>query len=56
MDDRSRLIQISSEKDDSPNRFSKGTVKEEVLDILIPVTTDTFLTTFPFFPSQIIFG
>jgi hypothetical protein len=44
MTNRSRLVQISSEKDDSPNRFSKGAVKEEVLNILIPVTTDAFLT------------
>jgi hypothetical protein len=55
MANRSRLVQISSEKDDSPNRFSKGAVKEEVLDILIPVTTYAFLTTFPIFPSQIVF-
>jgi hypothetical protein len=50
------LVQISSEKDDSPNRFSKGTINEEVLDILIPVTADALLTTFPIFPSQIVFG
>jgi hypothetical protein len=56
MADRLRLVQISSEKDDSPNRFSKGTVKEEVLDSLIPITADTFLTTFPIFPSRIVFG
>jgi hypothetical protein len=56
MANRSRLVQISSEKDDSPNRFSKGAAKDEVLDILIPVTTDAFLTTFPIFPSQIVFG
>jgi hypothetical protein len=56
MADRSRLIQISSEKDDSPNRFSKGAVKEEVLDILVPVTADAFLTTFPILPSEIVFG
>jgi hypothetical protein len=56
MADRPMLVQISSEKDDSPNRFSKGTIKEEVLDILIPITVDTFLTTFPIFPSQIVFG
>jgi hypothetical protein len=36
--------------------FSKGAVKEEVLDILIPVAADAFLTTFPTFPSQIVFG
>jgi hypothetical protein len=56
MADRLRLVQISSEKDDSPNRFSKGIVKEEVLDSLIPITADTFLTTFPIFPSRIVFG
>jgi hypothetical protein len=56
MADRSRLIQISSKKDDSPNCFSKGAVKEEVLDILIPVTADAFLNTLPIFPSQIVFG
>jgi hypothetical protein len=56
MADRSWLVQISSAKDDSPNRFSKGAVKEEVLDILIPATTDAFRTTFPIFPSQIVFG
>jgi hypothetical protein len=47
MANRSRLVQISSEKDDSPNCFSKGAVKEEVLDILIPVTIDAFRATFP---------
>jgi hypothetical protein len=56
MADRSRLVQISSEKDDSPNRFGKGAVKEEVLDILIHVTADALLTTFPIFPSQTVFG
>jgi hypothetical protein len=56
MANRSRLVHISCEKDDYPDRFSKGAVKEEVLDILIPVTTDTFLTTLPIFPSQIVFG
>jgi hypothetical protein len=28
MANRSRLVQICSEEDDSPNRFSKGAVKE----------------------------
>jgi hypothetical protein len=56
MANRSRLVQISSKKDDSSNRFSKGAVKEEMLNILIPVTTDAFLTTLPIFPSQIVFG
>jgi hypothetical protein len=56
MADRPMLVQISCGKDDSPNRFSKGTVKEEVLDSLIPITADTFLTTFPVFPSYIVFG
>jgi hypothetical protein len=51
MADRPMLVQISCEKDDSPNRFSKGTVKEEVLDSLIPIRADIFLTTFPIFPS-----
>jgi hypothetical protein len=27
-----------------------------VLDILIPVTTNTFLATFPIFPIQIVFS
>jgi hypothetical protein len=53
MANRSRLVQISCEKDDF---FSKRAVKEEVLDVLISVTTDTFLTTLPIFPSQIVFG
>jgi hypothetical protein len=56
MADRCRLVQISSEKDDSPNRFSKGAVKEEVMGTLIHVTADAFLTTFPIFTSQIVFG
>jgi hypothetical protein len=56
MADRSWLVQISSEKDDSPNHFSKVAVKEEVLDILIAVTVDAFLTTFLIFPNQIVFG
>jgi hypothetical protein len=55
MANRSWLVQICSEED-SPNRFSKGVVKGEVLDILIHVTTHAFLATFPIFPSQIVFG
>jgi hypothetical protein len=55
MGDRPRLVQISCGKNDSPNRFSKGTVKEEVLDSLIPIIADTFLPTFPIFTSQIVF-
>jgi hypothetical protein len=54
---RSRLVQISSKKKDyPPNCFSKGAVKEEVLNILIPVATNTLLTSFPIFPSQVVFG
>jgi hypothetical protein len=53
MANRSRLLQISSKKDDSPNHFSKGTIKEEELDILIPITADTFLTTFPIFIARL---
>jgi hypothetical protein len=47
------LVQISSEKDGSSNRFSKGAVKEEMLNILIPVTTDAFLTTLPIFLARL---
>jgi hypothetical protein len=53
---RSRLVQFSSKKDYSPNCFSKEAVKEEVLNILIPIATNTLLTFFPIFPSQVVFG
>jgi hypothetical protein len=56
MVDRSRLVWISSKKNGSPNHFSKGAVKEEVLDILISIATNTLLTFFPIFPSQVVFG
>jgi hypothetical protein len=50
---RSKLVQISSKKDYSPNCFSKGAVKEDVLNILILIATNTLLTSFPIFPSQL---
>jgi hypothetical protein len=50
------LVQISSKKDYSPNCFSKGAVKEEVLNILIPIATNTLLISFPIFLSQVVFG
>jgi hypothetical protein len=53
MADRSRLVHISSKKDDSPNRFSKEAVKEEVLDIFIPIATNTLLTSFPIFLARL---
>jgi hypothetical protein len=56
MANRSRLVQISSKKDYSPNCFSKGAIKEEMLNILIPIATITLLTSFPIFPSQVAFG
>jgi hypothetical protein len=56
MADRSRLVQISSKKDDSLNHFTKGAVKEEVLDIFIPIAINTLLTSFPIFSSQVVFG
>jgi hypothetical protein len=52
----SGLVKISSEEDYLPNCFSKGAVKEYVLYTLIPITTNTFLATFPIFPSQIVFS
>jgi hypothetical protein len=47
---------LVAKKDGSPNHFSKGAVKEEVLDILISIATNTLLTFFPIFPSQVVFG
>jgi hypothetical protein len=47
---------VAKKKDYPPNCFSKGAVKEEVLNILIPVATNTLLTSFPIFPSQVVFG
>jgi hypothetical protein len=52
----SGLVKIGSEEDYPPNCFSKGAVKEKVLDALIPITTNTFLASFPIFPSQIVFS
>jgi hypothetical protein len=53
MADRSRLVQISSKIDDSPNCFSKGTVTKDVLDTLIPIATNTLLASFPIFSARL---
>jgi len=47
------LGEISSKEDDPPNHFGKGTMKEQMLDVFIPITANALLISLPIFLARL---